>query len=253
MYSSFKFIAVPFFLGLSACGASNFNSPPALSSIDVSSEAMPETKSIRVPVPDPEVEEPKMRADGTSLWQGSNDGFFKDQRAKRVGDVLTVNIEISDKASLSSEIETDRSSANSVEFPTIFGYQNKLAKVLPGISADDLPDSNNVVDLGAERSLSGSGSVDRNEKISLKIAAMVIETLPNGSLVIAGRQEIRVNQELRELRVVGIVRQQDISNENTISYEKIAEARVSYGGRGLVSDVQKPAYGKRALDIILPY
>ena len=236
-----------------ACGIQNFNQPPEFSEIALDKEAIPEAKQLRVPMPEAPAEKPLERADGTSLWQQGNDGFFKDQRAKAVGDVLTVNIEIADKASLSNETETERSSGNQVAFPTFLGYQNKISSALPGIAAADLPDGGNLVDLSAERNQSGSGSVARNEKISLKVAAMVIERLPNGSLVIAGRQEIRVNHELRELRVAGIVRQQDITNDNTISYEKIAEARVSYGGRGLVSDVQRPAYGKKALDIILPY
>ncbi len=248
-----KLLGVVAVLSTSACGIQSFNQPPEFSQMSLSKEDLPEARSIQIPMPEkPEAPELK-RAARTSLWQHESDGFFGDKRAQNVGDILTVNIEIADRASLSSETETERSASNQVDFPTLLGYQNKLTDILPGIAAADLPDGNPLVDLGSERSLEGSGSVDRNERVSLKVAAMVIETLANGNLVIAGRQEVRVNHELRELIVAGVVQPQDITNQNSISYEKIAEARISYGGRGLVSDVQKPGFGKKALDIALPY
>ena len=100
---------------------------------------------------------------------------------------------------------------------------------------------------------SGSGSINRGESIDLKVAALVVQKLPNGNLVIAGRQEVKVNQELRELRMAGIIRPQDIRMNNTIPYDKVAEARITYGGRGQLSRQQQRSYGEDVVDIILPY
>ena len=124
--------------------------------------------------------------------------------------------------------------------------------MLPNIVAEDIP-TESLVDLGSTSSSVGNGSVARNEKINLKVAALVIDKLPNGNLVIAGRQEVRVNFELRELRVVGIIRPEDIGSTNSIDYDKIAEARISYGGRGQITDVQQPRYGQQVLDVLLPW
>jgi flagellar L-ring protein FlgH len=81
----------------------------------------------------------------------------------------------------------------------------------------------------------------------------VTQVLPNGNLVVQGRQELRVNFEVRELQITGVIRQQDISSTNTVSYTKLAEARISYGGRGQLTDVQQPRYGQQLLDIIAPF
>ena len=124
--------------------------------------------------------------------------------------------------------------------------------ILPGVSASDLSDPN-IVDLSSTTTASGTGSISRNESISLKVAALVVQMLPNGNMVVAGRQEVKVNQELRELRVAGIIRPQDIGMDNTIPYEKIAEARITYGGEGSISRQQLRSYGEGVVDIVLPY
>ncbi|EPX78037.1 flagellar basal body L-ring protein FlgH [Salipiger mucosus] len=240
-------------LTLSACELQNVGQEPELSEIRIDGATHPEANSISVPMPDQEPERTLERAEGTSLWAAGSGSFFNDQRADKVGDILTVNIEIQDEASLSNETEVERSSDTEVGFPGFFGYGSRITEVLPGVGAEELPADGPVVDLGSTNSSEGSGSVDRNEEISLKVAAMVIDKLPNGNLVIAGRQEVRVNYELRELRVAGLVRREDISAENTIAYDKIAEARIAYGGKGSISRAQKPRYGQEALDIVLPY
>ena len=207
---------------------------------------------VRMPMPDQVAPPEPERAEATSLWQSDSKSFFGDQRASDVGDILTVTIDISDEASLSNESERERSSENSVGFPTFFGYGGMIDRVLPGIGPDSLPDGD-VVDLSSESSDAGSGSIARNEEINLRVAAVIIDKLPNGNFVIAGRQQVRVNHELRELRVAGVVRPEDVTTENVVTYDKIAEARIAYGGRGTVSDVQQPAYGKQAVDIVTPY
>ena len=254
MIRKFKIIAgaVVVLGSLTACGVTGIATEPDMSPIDVSKEAFPEANVLRVPQPSMASDAPLSRAQGASLWSKSADSFFDDSRAAREGDILTVNIEIADKASLSNETEVEKEGANRVGAPVLLGYGTQLASVLPGVDAANFP-QNDVIDLSSQSASKGSGTVARKEAISLKIAALVIDVLPNGTMVIGGRQEVRVNHELRELRVTGIVRREDISPENTISYDKIAEARVSYGGRGIISRAQTPAYGKEVLDVILPY
>lgn len=211
-----------------------------------------EARSVRVPMPEPEPYVSPKRADRASLWATGSSGFFGDHRAARVGDILTVMIEIDDEAELRNASTRSRSNATGVDAPTFLGYESKLDRVLPGLKAEDLP-SGDLVDLSSSDSFKGQGSIRRGEEIKLKVAAMIVQRLANGNLVIAGRQEVRVNAELRELRVAGIIRPVDIEMSNTIPYEKIAEARIAYGGKGQLSRVQQPRYGADALDVILPY
>ena len=82
---------------------------------------------------------------------------------------------------------------------------------------------------------------------------MITEVLPNGNLAIFGRQEVQVNFERRDLVVAGVIRPEDITSGNTIAYEQIAEARVSYGGQGQITDFQQPRYGQQLYDIVFPF
>jgi flagellar L-ring protein precursor FlgH len=225
---------------------------PDMSNIELSNETVPEANSVKVPLPDPKMSPPEERADASSLWENGNDSLFGDQRAAEVGDILTVNINISDRASLSNQTARSRNGNEAINPPTVLGYESRLDEILPGINPEDLPEGN-LIDLGSTSSSSGQGSVDRNEDIELKVAAMVIDSLPNGNFVIAGRQEVRVNYELRELRVAGVIRPEDITKSNSIEYDKIAEARISYGGKGQLTDVQQPRYGQQVMDVILPW
>lgn len=224
---------------LAACGGNSyFNRDPDVSSMALDGEIMPEAR-VSVPMPAPEPPRQKFRAEGASLWQRGSGGFFADQRATQVGDILTIMIEIDDEAALQNATTRSREGGGTLAAPEVFGMK--------------LPASGEVVDITSTQTATGSGQINRRESISLRVAALVVQELPNGNFVVAGRQEVKVNQELRELRVAGIIRPQDIQMNNTIPYEKIAEARITYGGRGQISRQQQRSYGEDIMDIILPY
>lgn len=183
-----------------------------------------------------------------SLWQAGASSFFEDPRARDVGDILTVLIDIEDTASVSNSTDRTRQSSESAGINGFLGLENSLGAAFPaGFNPAAL------VDVDADSASNGAGTIDRSESINLTVAAQVTQVLPNGNLVLAGRQEVRVNQEVRELTVTGLVRPQDITAGNTIQHTQIAEARISYGGRGVVSDVQAPRYGQRIWTKAAPF
>jgi len=234
-------------LALSACNAldrlASVGEAPELSQIkNPVREASYEPVTMPMPRPEPALYRPN------SLWRTGAKAFFKDQRAANIGDVLTVNISISDEASLENSTERKRTTTETDSASSILGYEASLGRLLP-----EAVDPTSLVNIDGETTNLGEGTVDRSETITLKIAAVVTQVLPNGNLVIQGRQEIRVNFEVRELFINGVVRPQDISSGNTIDYDKVAEARVAYGGRGIISDVQQPRYGTQVLDIVYPF
>jgi flagellar L-ring protein precursor FlgH len=233
---------------LSGCGngmrrLENLGKEPNLTEIK-NPKMDPNYRRVSLPLP----EDRPYENGPNALWNVGRKSFFKDQRASRIGDILTVMIDIKDKAELDNKSERSRNSDEQMDMPGLMGLETQLTKVLP---EGTLPD--NLVDLGSNSTNTGEGSIEREEEIELKIAALVIDVLPNENMVIHGRQEVRVNHEVRELQVTGVIRPEDISSNNTISYEKIAEARISYGGRGMISDVQQPRYGNEVLDILLPF
>jgi len=191
----------------------------------------------------------RMRAsDRASLWSGGRRSLLGDRRAQVAGDILTVVIEINDKAEFSNSSQRGRTGSESMAIPELFGIPESINPGLPiGASLDT------AVSTSSTSASSGTGTVRRNEKLTLRVAATVVGTLPNGVLKIQGSQEVRVNFELRELLVTGFVRPEDISRQNEIPYDKIASARISYGGRGQISDVQQPRIGQQVIDIILPF
>jgi len=183
-----------------------------------------------------------------SLWTGNRDSLLGDRRAMQRGDILTVVIEIDDSAQISNSSNRARSASQQLSMPSLFGLPQRIAGDLPeGATLDP------AVQLGSSSSASGNGSVRRNEQLTLRVAATITEVLPNGVLLIEGTQEVRVNYELRELLVSGYVRPQDISRQNEITYDNIASARISYGGRGQISQMQQPRYGQQAAEILLPF
>ena len=180
-----------------------------------------------------------------SLWRDKSADLFKDPRARRVGDTLKVEISIKDKASIDSTSDRTREATGDGDFGFQFDFLTKYLIASGSGSGDASANSGSTH--------KGQGATSRSETIELSIAAMVTHRLPNGNLVISGTQEIRVNFEVRELKVSGIVRPRDIGSDNSISYDKIAEARISYGGRGRIMEVQQPRWGHQLFDMIAPF
>ena len=164
------------------------------------------------------------------------------------GDILTVVIEIDDKAEISNTSARSRSGSDTLSVPQLVGIPQRLDDRLP-----DGASMANGVSIDSDSESRGTGSVRRNEKLTLRVAATIMDVMPNGVLSIQGSQEVRVNFEMRELFVTGFVRPADISRQNEITYDKIASARVSYGGRGQISDMQQPRIGQQILDAVLPF
>lgn len=201
-------------------------------------------RSVSLPMPRPE---PTIRH-ANSLWRPGARAFFKDQRAAAIGDILTVQVAINDQAELNNSTTRNRQASEDADVTQLLGLQGRLASFLP-----DEVDPASLISLGNTSSHAGNGTVDREEVIQMEIAALVVDILPNGNLVIAGRQEVRVNYEVRELLISGVVRPQDITSQNTVQHSQIAEARIAYGGRGQLTDVQQPRYGQQLLDIVFPF
>jgi flagellar L-ring protein precursor FlgH len=199
-------------------------------------------------IPMPDEERPRGPSDAASLWTGERTSLLGDTRAARRGDILTVVIEIDDRAEISNATGRNRTANQTMGIPQFFGLPQRIDEGRPeGSSMAE------AVETGSASTFSGDGSVRRREKLALRIAATVVDQLPNGVLRIEGQQEVRVNYELRELVVTGYVRPADISRRNEVGYDKIAGARISYGGRGQISDVQQPRIGQQITDLVLPF
>ncbi|MEM5476664.1 flagellar basal body L-ring protein FlgH [Pacificibacter sp. AS14] len=186
--------------------------------------------------------------DGASLWTASRQSLLGDRRAIERGDIMTVVIEIDDSAEFSNTSSRGRTGTETAGIPSLLGIPQRINESLPeGASMDEL------ISTSGTSSSSGNGSISRNEKLELMVAATIVDVLPNGVLHIQGSQEVRVNFEIRELLVEGYVRPEDISRQNEITYDKIASARISYGGRGQIMQMQQPRYGQQIADIVLPF
>jgi flagellar L-ring protein precursor FlgH len=187
-------------------------------------------------------------ASANSLWRVGARTFFNDQRASKVGDILTVQIDIDDSAKTTNSTSSSRASGVTAGIPHLLGLESSLGKILPGGF-----DPANALATNSTTTNDGAGAVNRQEKISLTIAAVVSGVLPNGNLVIQGTQEVRTNTEVRQLTVAGIVRPEDITSSNTIKHTQIAEARISYGGRGDISRVQMTPAGQSLIERFSPF
>ena len=194
--------------------------------------------------PEPAIKNASARA---SLWTEERGSLLGDRRAMQRGDILTVVIEIDDSAQISNSSDRSRGAQTSLGVPQLFGLPQRVDPMLP-----DGASLGSAVDINSSSTASGDGSVRRQEKLELRVAATITNTLPNGVLSIEGSQEVRVNFEMRELLISGFVRPEDITRQNEITYDKIASARISYGGRGQISDMQQPRYGQQILETLLP-
>jgi len=232
---------------LAGCNASTrlsqIGEAPPLTTIQ-DPKTMPGYQPVSLPMPAPIVRQ----REPNSLWKAGSRAFFKDQRASQVGDILTVLVSFDDKAQLDNETQTQRTTNEQDTMPNAMGFENQIARILPhGANPSSL------INITGATNNDGKASINREEKITLEVAALVTQVLPNGNLVVQGHQEIRVNYEVRDLQITGVLRPQDISSTNTVSLDKLAEARISYGGRGQLTNDQQPRYGQQLLDIIAPF
>ena len=220
---------------------SQIGEKPKLTEIE-NPTAAPGYKPVQMPMPKPET----ASYNANSLWRNGSRAFFKDQRAARIGDLLTITVNFTDKANMANESQRSRDAKDDVGVADFAGKQ-----LLTGAAAKAL--GGQLLKTESQSSYDGKGSTVRQENLQTNVAAVVTQVLPNGNLVVEGKQEIRVNFEIRELIVAGIVRPEDIQSDNTIDSSKIAQARIAYGGRGQITDVQQPRYGSQVMDILLPF
>ncbi len=215
---------------------------PQLSAIAYPSSLIPAKQEVLVPADGPRP------ASANSLWRNGARTFFHDQRASHVGDILTVLIVINDSAQVQDETVANRTASDQLGLTNLFGLESTLGRLLPkAFTPSTALNTNSAV------ASDGKGSVNRSEAISLTIAAVVSSVLPNGNLVIQGNQEVKINNELRQLTVAGIVRPEDITAANTINHTQIAEARVSYGGKGAIQSAQNPPVGQQLMTKFSPF
>jgi flagellar L-ring protein precursor FlgH len=229
---------------LAGCGAltklSEVGRPPAMTaSSDPTKDPSWRPMSLPMPAAQPPPGEPN------SLWRNGSRAFFKDQRAAQVGDVITIVVNMNDAATLNNATTATRTSAESAGMPNLFGLQALLPKAIV--------DPSKLMSISSGNSNVGTGQIQRNEAVTLSLAGEITQVLPNGNLVVAARQQFLVNDELRDLKVTGVIRMQDITSENTVQSNQIAEARIQYGGRGQLTDIQAPRWGQQMMDILLPF
>jgi flagellar L-ring protein precursor FlgH len=240
-------IAALLFLPLAACSTAErlarVGEAPAMAPI-TSPTADPRYRPVTMPMPAPQDAPPT----SNSLWRPGSRTFLRDQRAAQVGDLVTVLVSIRDEAQLQNSTERSRDNTESMGIPALLGLDASYARIFPNSIRPD-----RLVEATSSSGTASSGAIQRNETVTLRIAATVTQTLPNGNLVVSGRQQVRVNHELRDLQVAGIIRPQDIGSDNTVQHDRLAEARIAYGGRGTVSDVQRARWGQEVLDAILPF
>lgn len=248
-FKNFKTLSLALLAGatLSACGTidrlADVGRPPEMAKIE-NPQLQKDYQPVSMPMP-----APQMAARGpNSLWDTNRKSFFKDQRAGNVGDILTVLIQIDDQAELDNQTSRARSGGADAGLEAFLGLEQSLHKILP-----EAVDNTNLIGMDSSTTHQGRGNTEREEKIEVKLAALITQILPNGNLVIQGKQEVRVNFEKRVLEVAGVIRPEDISVRNTINYDQIAEARIIYGGQGQITDMQQPAYGKQVYDILFPF
>ena len=235
-------------LGIAGCGntlerIARVGEEPPLDPI-LNPNAQTAYRPVSLPMPDPltDARQPN------SLWRQGSRAFFKDQRAGRVGDILTVVIEISDEAKLDNKTTRTRSADESAGLDNLLGYESRLADIF---DHDVVP--GDLANADSDSTSTGDGKVERGEDIKLRMAAVITQIMPNGNLVLQGSQQVRVNFEMRNLQVRGVIRPEDITSLNEVPYDKIAEARIAYGGEGTISDLQQPRYGQQIFDILFPF
>jgi len=219
--------------------------PPPMAVV-VNPQEKPEYKPLSWPMPETA---PPSKQYANSLWQPGARTFFRDGRASRVGDILKVNVKINDKLQFNNQTEGKRTTTDQANAPALLGATNKIIKLLPHLS----PNPTELLSIDGDLSTKGTGTVSRQDILTTQVAALVTQMLPNGNMVIEGKQEITMNKDVREVAVKGVIRPQDINSDNTIESTQIAEARITYTGRGQMNDMQQPRWGGQVIDAIAPF
>jgi flagellar L-ring protein precursor FlgH len=232
-------------LAVSGCGTlqrlSEIGRPPPMSkSADPTKD--PNYRPMTMPMPRAQT----VPNEANSLWRSGSRAFFKDQRAAQVGDIVTVVVSMTDSAQLNNVTTLTRSSGEQAGIPDFAGLTSRL-----GLTA--IIDPSKLISLSSANNNTGNGKIQRNEAVALRLAGVVTQLLSNGNLVVVARQEFVVNSELRELRVTGVIRPQDIASDNTVLHDRMAEARIEYGGRGEMTDLQTTRWGQQLMDILAPF
>jgi len=244
MRSVFLVVMAAFSLG--GCGAlqrmSEIGRPPEMTRPSDPTKD-PSWRSMTMPMPAPQ----EAPAEANSLWRHGSRAFFRDQRAAQVGDIVTVLVNITDAADMKNQTTTGRTGSEQMGVPSLFGLESRIPKIFKDATAA------NLVSVNSDGSTTGTAAIKRNETVTLRLAGVITQVLANGNLVVSARQEVRVNGELRELTVAGVIRSQDIASDNTVHHDRMAEARIAYGGRGQLTYAQAPRFGQQLLDILLPF
>lgn len=239
-------------LSLTACGdtlrkLNDIGNQPPLTRVE-NPQLRADYKPLSWPLPDPEGISART---ANSLWQPGARGFFRDQRATRVGDILRINIDIADNAKFDNTTNLGRTNSDQSGVTALGGLESKISRLIPlaGVATDP----GNLIDLSGATKMDSSGKIDRKETVKTQVAALVTQVLPNGNLVIEGTQEILVNYEVREVSVRGVIRPQDITSDNSVNSTQIAQARIVYSGRGRISDIEQTRWGAQAVEILSPF
>jgi flagellar L-ring protein FlgH len=231
---------------------STIGEPPQMTQIKDPRD-VPGYEPVHMPMPEPMQVSQKST---NSLWQTGSRAFFKDQRACKVGDVLTVEVNVDRKQSMQMNPDISRQSSLSSTVTEVLGHslpiQKRIAKALPGNQSDP-GRIDTWADVKSSPAHKSSAKYDVQDKMQFNMAAVVVQILPNGNMVVQGREEVRLVNELREIEIKGVVRREDISSNNTIPSQKIAQLRISYGGRGDLSDAQSAPWGQQYLNKLLPF
>ena len=237
-------LAPALLLALAGCNGlerlSEVGRPPALSPTEDPTRT-PGWRPVTMPMPAAQ----PAPVEGESLWRPGSRAFFKDQRAARVGDLVTVLVSMNDQATLKNATTATRNSAQAIGVPNLFGLENLLVHVPM--------DPSKLVSTSSNNSNVGVGQVQRSETVTLRLAGVVTQVLPNGNLVVMAHEQFRADNELRDLRVSGVIRPEDIASDNTVRSDRMAEARIAYGGRGALTDVQAAPWGQQVMDVVLPF
>jgi flagellar L-ring protein precursor FlgH len=234
-------------IGLSGCDGlrrvAEIGSGPRVSDV-ANPTGRPDWRPVSMPMP--AAQDPDRMPN--SLWRPGSRAFFRDQRAAQVGDIITVLVAIADEAEMQNQTSRSRNNGEGLGLPVMLGLEASVPRLFPPSTT-----AGNLVSGNSNSNSTGTGQINRSETVTLRVAGTITQVLPNGNLVVSAKQEVRVNHELREMQINGVIRPQDIASDNTVRHDRMAEARIAYGGRGTLSDVQQPRYGQQLLDIILPF